>query len=242
MTVASATGNTVIQGSLQVDQGVTLGDAAGDNHTVTGTITFNQAITSTDITADNIQIGVSGATEIDTTSGNLVLDSAGGTVNVTDDLDVDLNLNVDGNTKIDGTLTVDGNTTIGNASGDSHSVTGTVQFNQAITSTDITADQIKIGVDASNEISTTTGNLILDSQGGKVHITDNAEIDGTLQVDGNATIGDNSGDAHSFTGTVLFNQAITSTDITADNVQIGVSGSSEVDTASGALTLDSATG
>ena len=242
MTVASATGNTVIQGSLQVDQGVTLGDAAGDNHTVTGTITFNQAITSTDITADNIQIGVSGATEIDTTSGNLVLDSAGGTVNVTDDLDVDLNLNVDGNTKIDGTLTVDGNTTIGNASGDSHSVTGTVQFNQAITSTDITADAIKIGVDASNEISTTTGNLVLDSDGGKVHITDNAEIDGTLQVDGNATIGDNSGDAHSFTGTVLFNQAITSTDITADNVQIGVSGSSEVDTASGALTLDSATG
>ena len=242
MTVASATGNTVIQGSLQVDQGVTLGDAAGDNHTVTGTITFNQAITSTDITADNIQIGVSGATEIDTTSGNLVLDSAGGTVNVTDDLDVDLNLNVDGNTKIDGTLTVDGNTTIGNASGDSHSVTGTVQFNQAITSTDITADQIKIGVDASNEISTTTGNLILDSQGGKVHITDNAEVDGSLQVDGNATIGDNSSDAHSFTGTVLFNQAITSTDITADNVQIGVSGSSEVDTASGALTLDSATG
>ena len=242
MTVASATGNTVIQGSLQVDQGVTLGDAAGDNHTVTGTITFNQAITSTDITADNIQIGVSGATEIDTTSGNLVLDSAGGTVNVTDDLDVDLNLNVDGNTKIDGTLTVDGNTTIGNASGDSHSVTGTVQFNQAITSTDITADAIKIGVDASNEISTTTGNLVLDSDGGKVHITDNAEIDGTLQVDGNATIGDNSGDAHSFTGTVLFNQAITSTDITADNIQIGVSGSSEVDTASGALTLDSATG
>ena len=242
MTVASATGNTVIQGSLQVDQGVTLGDAAGDNHTVTGTITFNQAITSTDITADNIQIGVSGATEIDTTSGNLVLDSAGGTVNVTDDLDVDLNLNVDGNTKIDGTLTVDGNTTIGNASGDSHSVTGTVQFNQAITSTDITADQIKIGVDASNEISTTTGNLILDSQGGKVHITDNAEVDGSLQVDGNATIGDNSSDAHSFTGTVTFNQAITSTDITADNIQIGVSGSSEVDTASGALTLDSATG
>ena len=242
MTVASATGNTVIQGSLQVDQGVTLGDNSGDNHTVTGTITFNQAITSTDITADNIQIGVSGATEIDTTSGNLVLDSAGGTVNVTDDLDVDLNLNVDGNTKIDGTLTVDGNTTIGNASGDSHSVTGTVQFNQAITSTDITADAIKIGVDASNEISTTTGNLVLDSDGGKVHITDNAEIDGTLQVDGNATIGNNSGDAHSFTGTVLFNQAITSTDITADNVQIGVSGSSEVDTASGALTLDSATG
>ena len=241
-TVDAGTGNTIIQGTVQVDGNATIGNASGDQHSVTGTVTFNQAITSTDITADNIQIGVSGATEIDTTSGNLVLDSAGGTVNVTDDLDVDLNLNVDGNTKIDGTLIVDGNTTIGNASGDSHSVTGTVQFNQAITSTDITADSIKIGVDASNEISTTTGNLILDSQGGKVHITDNAEIDGTLQVDGNATIGDNSGDQHEFTGTVTFNQAITSTDITADNIRIGVAASSEIDTSSGALTLDSNTG
>ena len=241
-TVDAGTGNTIIQGTVQVDGNATIGNASGDQHTVTGTVTFNQAITSTDITADNIQIGVSGATEIDTTSGNLILDSAGGTVNVTDDLDVDLNLNVDGNTKVDGTLTVDGNTTIGNASGDSHSVTGTVQFNQAITSTDITADDIKIGVDAANEISTTSGNLILDSDGGKVHITDNAEIDGTLQVDGNATIGDNSGDQHEFTGTVTFNQAITSTDITADNIRIGVAASSEIDTTSGSLTLDSNTG
>ena len=62
---------------------------------------------------------------------------------------------VTGNTYAEGTLQVDGNATIGNASGDSHSVTGTVQFNQAITSTDITADQIQIGVDAANEISTT---------------------------------------------------------------------------------------
>ena len=74
-----------------------------------------------------------------------------------------------GNTQIDGTLTVDGNTTIGNASGDQHSVTGTVTFNQAITSTDITADNIKIGVDAATEISTTSGNLILDSDGGTVN-------------------------------------------------------------------------
>ena len=241
-TVDAGTGNTIIQGTVQVDGNATIGNASGDQHTITGTVLFNQAITSTDITADNIQIGVSGATEIDTTSGNLILDSAGGTVNVTDDLDVDLNLNVDGNTKVDGTLTVDGNTTIGNASGDSHSVTGTVQFNQAITSTDITADDIKIGVDAANEISTTSGNLILDSDGGKVHITDNAEIDGTLQVDGNATIGDNSGDQHEFTGTVTFNQAITSTDITADNIRIGVAASSEIDTTSGSLTLDSNTG
>ena len=38
--------------------------------------------------ADNIQIGVTAANEIDTSSGNLILDSAGGTVQVTDNLNV----------------------------------------------------------------------------------------------------------------------------------------------------------
>ena len=241
-TVASASGNTIVQGTLQVDGNTTIGNASGDSHVVTGGVTFNQAIISTDITADNIKIGVDGSSEISTTSGNLILDSAGGTVNITDDADVDGDLNVDGNTKVDGTLTVDGNTTIGNASGDSHSVTGTVQFNQAITSTDITADAIKIGVDANNEISTTTGNLVLDSQAGKVHITDNAEVDGNLQVDSNTTLGDSSTDTLTVNATSTFNAAITSTDITADNIQIGVSGSSEIDTSLGNLTIDSATG
>ena len=172
-------------------------DSAGsDAHSVTGTVQFNQAITSTDITADQIQIGVDAANEISTTSGNLILDSDGGTVNVTDDLDVDLNLNVDGNTKIDGTLTVDGNATIGNASGDNHIVTGTVTFNQAITSTNITADSVTIGVDSDGEISTTTGvNLILDSATGETQVDDNLTVTGTLDVDGNTQIGNASGDA-----------------------------------------------
>ena len=242
-TVDASTGNTYAEGTLQVDGNVTLGNASGDSHSVTGTVTFNQAITSTDITADQIQIGVDAANEISTTSGNLILDSDGGTVNVTDDLDVDNNLNVDGNTKVDGTLVVDGNVTLGNASGDSHSVTGTVQFNQAITSTNITADSVTIGVDSDSEISTTTGNnLILDSATGETQIDDNLTVTGTLDVDGNTQIGNNSSDAHAFTGTVTFNQAVTSTDITADNVQIGVSGASEIDTSSGNLTIDSATG
>ena len=132
-----------------------------------------------------MQIGVDGTNEISTTSGNLILDSDGGTVNVTDDLDVDNNLNVDGNTKIDGTLTVDGNATIGNASGDNHTVTGTVQFNQAITSTNITADAVTIGVDSDGEISTTTGvDLILDSATGETQVDDNLTVTGTLDVDG----------------------------------------------------------
>ncbi|UNH61317.1 structural protein [Synechococcus phage S-SZBM1] len=241
-TVQATTGNTGIAGTLRVDGNATIGNAGTDAHVVTGTVTFNNPITSTDITADAIKIGVDGSSEISTTSGFLILDSAGGTVNITDNADIDGNLNVDGNTQIDGTLTVDGNVTLGNAGTDVHVVTGTVTFNQAITSTDITADAIKIGVDGASEISTTSGNLILDSAGGTVSVTDNMSVTGNFTTNGNATIGNAGTDTHTVNGTVTFNQAITSTDITADNIKIGVDGSSEISTSLGNLILDSATG
>ena len=242
-TVAASSGNTYAEGTLQVDGNVTLGNAASDSHTVTGTVQFNQALTVGErANIRNLKIGTDAANEIGTLAGNLILDSTGGTVNITDNADVDGNLNVDGNTQIDGTLTVDGNATIGNAAGDAHSFTGTVQFNQPITSTDITADNIKIGVDAATEISTTSGNLILDSAGGQVHITDNLEVDGFLLVEGNTTLGDASSDTLTVNATSTFTASITTDDITAENIQIGVSGANEIDTTQGNLILDSATG
>lgn len=47
-------------------------------------------------TLDNIQVGVSGANEIDTSTGNLVIDSAGGTVTVDDNLVINGDLTVNG--------------------------------------------------------------------------------------------------------------------------------------------------
>jgi hypothetical protein len=47
-------------------------------------------------TLDNVQIGVSGANEIDTSTGNLVIDSAGGTVTVDDNLIINGDLTVNG--------------------------------------------------------------------------------------------------------------------------------------------------
>src|SRR5210317_2390396 len=57
----------------------------------------------------NIQLGITGNNEIDTSSGNLTLDSAGGTVTIDD------NLTVSGNTTVTGNLTVNGTTTTVNS-------------------------------------------------------------------------------------------------------------------------------
>lgn len=58
------------------------------------------------VTADNVRIGITAANEIDTSSGNLVLDSAGGTVQITDHLDLDGNLDVSGTVTFANDLTV----------------------------------------------------------------------------------------------------------------------------------------
>ncbi|BCU95579.1 MAG: hypothetical protein CM15mV9_1940 [uncultured marine virus] len=51
----------------------------------TGTETYNIAgLTATGATIDSVKIGITAANEIDTSSGNLILDSAGGTVEITE--------------------------------------------------------------------------------------------------------------------------------------------------------------
>ena len=252
-TVAAASGNTVIQGTVQVDGNATIGNASGDQHTVTGTVTFNQAITSTDITADNIQIGVSGATEIDTTSGNLILDSQGGTVNITDHADIDGNLNVDGNQQLDGTLTVDSTSTFKDSI--------TVEDGKRINYGDDSDLMIYYFSNTDNAYISTSGNTDLTISSEEIELMNQnhssyffkADSTGTIIYhNGNQKFTTTSGgvtvtgltttDTLAVNSTSTFSGAITSTDITADNIRIGVAASSEIDTTSGALTLDSNTG
>jgi hypothetical protein len=81
-----------------------------------GQVSIGQAVATTDnvtfagVTADNIRVGVTGANEIDTSSGNLTIDSTGGTTVMDDDVNVTGNLLVDGNLTVSGT-TVTVNTT-----------------------------------------------------------------------------------------------------------------------------------
>ena len=96
--------------SLVAGTGVTLQNNSGEG--ATPTIAIGQAVGSTDsptfagATLDAIKIGITASNEIDTTSGNLTIDSAGGTVTIDD------NLTVSGNLTVNGTTTTVNSTTI----------------------------------------------------------------------------------------------------------------------------------
>ena len=76
-------------------------------------------------------------------------------------------------------------------------------------------DNLRLGIDADNDITTSSGNLTLDSAGGTVEVNDNLTVDGLLDANGGASI---------------------------DNVQIGVTGNNEIDTSTLNLIIDSAGG
>ena len=146
---------------------------------------------ATGAVADAIQIGITGASEIDTSSGDLTLDSAGGTVIVDDQL------SVTGVSTFTGVIDANGGATI---------------------------DNIQIGITDNNEIDTSSGGLTLDSASGQTTIDDNLSVTGVSTFTGATT----------FTGAIDANGGAT-----IDNIQIGVSGDNEIDTSTGNLTLDS---
>jgi hypothetical protein len=88
--------------------GVTAGTGVTVTHTPgegsSPTIAIGQSVGTGDspnfagVTADNIRVGITGANEIDTSSGNLTIDSTGGTVTVDDNLIVTGDLTVSGTT------------------------------------------------------------------------------------------------------------------------------------------------
>ncbi len=74
-----------ITGASSPSQGtVRITDQAGNNTDVDTGLQTADSPSFAGVTADNIQIGVTGANEIDTSSGNLTIDSAGGTTIIDD--------------------------------------------------------------------------------------------------------------------------------------------------------------
>jgi hypothetical protein len=107
------TGNYV--SDITAGTGVTVTHTPGEGSSPT--IAIGQSVATSanpsfaGATLDLVQIGITAAGEIDTTSGNLTIDSAGGTVTVDDNLTVTGNLTVSGTTTSINTetLTVDDN-------------------------------------------------------------------------------------------------------------------------------------
>lgn len=146
-------------------------------------------------TIDNVRIGITDDNRIDTSTGNLTLDAA------TDLVIVNSNFEV----------------------------TGFSTFTRLLDANDgATIDNIRIGVADNNEIDTSTGNLTLDSAGKNVIIDDN------LFVNQNVTV----------TGISTFQSLIDAKDggEFSDNIRIGVTDFTRIDTINGDLTLDSSSG
>lgn len=92
--------------SLVAGTGISLANNSGEGATPTISIDTSSSPSVAGITAGAIKVGVTGDNEIDTSSGNLTIDSAGGTVTVDD------NLTVSGNLVVNGATTTVNSTTI----------------------------------------------------------------------------------------------------------------------------------
>ena len=159
LTIDSAGGTTTVDdnlavtGTIDVDGNTTLDDA-----TIDGVLDVNGSAT-----VDNVRID---GNEIDTTSGNLTIDSTGGTTTVDDDL------SVSGATALTGNLTLSADVIV---SSDKNSGLGTdgAAFSDAFIS------EVTIGAASSEKISTRNGQpLKLDSAQGTVIVEDDFNVTG----------------------------------------------------------------
>jgi hypothetical protein len=107
-------GNANIGGYATIASYATVGSdfSVSRNLTITGLSTFTDTIDANNgAFIDNIRIGIAGDNEIDTVTGNLTIDSAGGTTTLDDNVSITGTLSVNGTTTISGDLRVTGDIT-----------------------------------------------------------------------------------------------------------------------------------
>ena len=185
---------------------------------------------------DDIQIGRTAANEIDTTAGNLILDSAGGTVQITD------NASVTGNTTLSGTLDVDGQTDL-----DVLNVAETATFSAAIDANGSLDVDGHTELDDVNIAGVATATAVhLGAEGSALRLTTNT-ISGpaTITIDP-AGVGDN-------TGTLVIagnlqvdgtQTTINSTTVNIDdkNIQVATGAANDAAADGAGITVDSGEG
>ena len=221
--ISTFNSDTTFNGSVDIDVDLNV----DGNVSITGVSTFTGGIDANGgATIDNIQIGITNNDEIDTVTGNLTLDSAGGTVTVDDQLIVtgistfNSSVDVDNNLDIGGNLTVDGNITLGDSS-TNDTITLNARFvSDLIPSTNGTRDLgsssrewRNLFVDGLAELDdvnvSSAATISTLSVTNSISIGGNQTLTGDLTVQGNTTLGNQSTDSVVITGVVTHIGALT---------------------------------
>jgi len=171
--------------ALQAGTGISISPLFGES--ATPSISIGQSVATTanpsfaGLTADSIQIGITASNEIDTVSGNLIIDSAGGTVTVDDNLIVSGNLTINGTTTTVNTSTLNVSDNIITLNND---VTGTPTENAGIEVERGTSANVLLRWNETNDKwestndGTNYGNIVTTADSGLV--TSNMIVDGTI--------------------------------------------------------------
>ena len=223
---------------------VTATDIAVQKLTVSGVTTFAGAVdANAGATIDNIQIGITDNNEIDTTSGNLTIDSAGGTTTIDDNLSVSGTASIGNNVAITGSLTVSSqiNPTTTDLVG--LGTAGTVYSEAFI-------GDITVGAAGSSTITTRNDSLTLNSAQGTVTVQDDFNVSGvsTLPTLNSTTVSTTDITSSNVTVSTLLSpstdQAVplgtTSlrySELYVDNIRVGVGSDQEIIATTGNLEL-----
>ena len=197
-TVAGATGNTVVDGTLQVNGNVNLGNALTDTVVVAGNLTVQGTTTtveSTTITIDDPVIALADNTTSNTSDGldrGVRFKWGTGSAVATGFFGFDIQSERFVFTK-DETVTSD----------DFSSPWSDAEFGN-IYGTGADLGNIQVGITGDNEIDTVSGNLTLDSAGGTVTVDDNLSVTGTVTLTNDLAVSEGGTGISSFTGDAVF--------------------------------------
>ena len=161
-----------IDASMKVTGTFNLTNTTQSNDVGTGALTVDGGV------GIDKNLNVGGTLKVTDTTDNTLGNTNTGAVQFDGGVGIDKNLSVGGSVDITTNLTVDGTATF----------TGNVNSTGVSTFSGGTFGNITIAITNDNTINTTSGNLVLDSNGGTLDVNDNLDVSGTGTFGGNLTV------------------------------------------------------